>query len=124
MTTRDELARSWASDRGLAPTPGVLGMARRRIRAWGPLAQTPLVHLPVVRVRVLQHGSDLVAPGCVLAEIWVSARDDEQTQRLASEIHRVIEQKVWPGGQLVVAAVHRARAWDRWRAWWEWRRTR
>jgi hypothetical protein len=114
--TAAELARVWANERGLSPTPEVLALAARRISAWGRLATTPLVHLPApVRVRVLEHGQALVPPGVVVAEVWVRAADAEQAQRLAAEVHRVVVEQVWPTGVVLALVVHRARWWDRWR---------
>ena len=114
MPTTDELATAWVSDRGLTATPDTLAMALRRVLAWGPLAQTALVHMPPpVKVRVLEHGRDLVDAGCVLAEVWIDAADAEQLQRLAGELHRVVRDRVWSQDLMLVLAVHRARWWHR-----------
>jgi hypothetical protein len=115
----DELARAWVADAGLDPTPAALALAGRRIIVWGRLAQTPLAHVPgVVRVRVLEHGLDLVPRGCVMAEAWVLG-DAAAVQSRAREIHAVCE-RLWGEGLLVVVAVHPASRWQRMRAWLGW----
>jgi hypothetical protein len=119
MATTDELARVWAAERQLEPTPPVLALAARRVAACGRLAEiTPLLHVPgIVRVDVREHGAGpLMDEGTAYARIYVASSDPEQLQRIAGRIHREIRDAAWPAGLLVVAEICQATWRDRLRA--------
>jgi hypothetical protein len=102
-------------------------MGRRRVCAWGRLAQfTELLALPgVVRVDVLEHGAGPphMGTGTAHASIALAVSDDAELQRHAAELLALVESVVWPRGVLLTVAVRRARWVDRavsrarWRRW-------
>ena len=125
----DELAQAWVKDLGASATSEALGLARERIHACGRLASLrAFTHVrAIVRVEVDEHADGKhphMAEGTAHARVWVRCSSDLECQRIAVELHRLVEQHAWAHQQLLTMGVYRASRWDRLRAWVSWRLAR
>ena len=115
-------ARRYLDKIKLSPSKRNLTVAARRVHNSGRLAELG-AHMcdGIVRTRVVDDGdTEMMAPGNIIAEVWVHAKvasDWAALARAVMGLHEVATSR----GQLLVLAIYRATWADRARSWLSWR---